>query len=115
MTASTLPPQQEAVLRMLDTRMACLLVDRPATEVLRRNLFALRDKLSRERLDAATLREVETAVRALTPRQTIDGAPMALDEPGGATARWPTDLMGRALSGMAGVSGIALLIAHMAV
>lgn len=119
MPAMTPSPQQDELLRLLDTRMACLLVDRPATELLRRQLFALRDRLARERLDRATLREVDTAVRALAPRQTIDGEPLGptpavrpKDARQARPARPPARL-GRALSGVAGLSGLALLVMQM--
>lgn len=119
MTTTTLPQQQEAVLRLLDTRMACLLVDRPSTEVLRRNLFALREKLARDRLDPKTLRKVEVTVRALAPRRTIDGAPLTLPPEDDAwfarPAGWRHDLMGRAVSGAVGLSSLALLLAQLAV
>jgi hypothetical protein len=60
-------PRQDEVLRLLETRMACLLVDRPGTEALRRHLFVLREKLSNENVDPAMLAEVEATVRNLRP------------------------------------------------
>jgi len=66
-----LPPGQDAMLRLLDTRMACLLVDRPRGDPLRQHLERLRDRLAREPLDAQTLAKVETTVRALARRDTV--------------------------------------------
>jgi hypothetical protein len=109
--------RQEALLRTLDTRMACLLVDRRGGEVLRRNLFALRDRLTRETLDPATLAEVEATVRALAPRPS---APKR--QPGSGVqpaARPPRRAAGalaaRAVSGALGASGLLLLVAQTAV
>lgn len=64
------PSTQDHVLRLLDTRMACLLVDRPGTDPLRRQLERLRSRLMREPLDARTLAKVEATVRALARRET---------------------------------------------
>lgn len=58
---------QEDLLRLLDTRLACLLVDHQRRrEPLRDCLQQLRDRLSREPLDPATLAEVEATVRSLS-------------------------------------------------
>lgn len=86
-------PRQDEVLRMLDTRIACLLVDRPGTEALRRHLFVLREKLARECVDTATLAQVEATVRALRP-QTAAGAGRRLP----ADPRPVADMQGRAAS-----------------
>lgn len=60
--------RQEDVLRLLDTRLACLMVDRRESRDLRPALFQLRNKLAREDLDNATLADVERTVTAILPR-----------------------------------------------
>ncbi len=61
---------QEDVLRLLDTRLACLMVDRRDSRDLRPALFQLREKLAREDLDAATLADVERTLNAMLPPGT---------------------------------------------
>jgi hypothetical protein len=109
--ASARTPRQEALLRLLDTRIACLMVDRPATEVLRRDLLRLRDRLARQRLDTACLRQVETLLAELSGPACADAGRGAGPRPG----RWMPRpaLPARAASRLAGLSGAALLLASL--
>ena len=59
--------RQDDVLRLLDTRLACLLVDRQDGRALRPKLFKLREMLLQTPLDSATLDEVEAYVRRALP------------------------------------------------
>jgi hypothetical protein len=61
---------QDDILRLLDTRIACLMVDRPDASNLRPALLRLRGKLLQERLDGATLSKVEATLRELMPPGT---------------------------------------------
>lgn len=64
-SSATAARGQEDLLRLLDTRMACLLVDRPGGDPLRHCLEQLRERMSREPLDRDTLTQVEALVRGL--------------------------------------------------
>jgi hypothetical protein len=106
-------PRQEALLRLLDTRIACLMVDRPATEVLRRDLLRLRDRLARQRLDTASLRQVETLLAELrAPAPGGSAVPAGARSWRGRWSRRPS-LPGRTASRLAGLSGTALLLASL--
>lgn len=61
---------QEDVLRLLDTRIACLMVDRRQSRHLRPQLFKLREKLLNENLDQRTLADVERTVKEILPPGT---------------------------------------------
>ena len=102
-------PRQDDVLRVLDTRLACLLVDRRGPEALRHNLACLRRKLASEPVDPATLAQVEATVRAISPAGTSKTA--AEHAP---ARRWPQLQMGemvaRGLSGAVGLTGMAALL-----
>ncbi len=63
--------RQEEVLLLLDMRLACLLVDRKASDSLREHLFQLRRKLERDLVDGQTLTAVESTVRALTQQPRL--------------------------------------------
>ena len=61
---------QEDVLRLLDTRLACLMVDRRQSRDLRPKLFQLRQKLLDETLDKRTLADIERTVNDILPPGT---------------------------------------------
>lgn len=105
--------RQDEVLRLLETRMACLLVDRPGTEALRRHLFVLREKLSNESLDPAMLAEVEATVRELRPAGRAPSRP-AREPRGRGFRRLIPEGMSRALFGAGGLSALALLVLQVA-
>ena len=71
--AETRTPQED-VLRLLDTRLACLMVDRRESRDLRPALFQLREKLAREDLDTATLADVERTLNAMLPPGTASAS-----------------------------------------
>jgi hypothetical protein len=100
-------PRQDALMRLLDTRIACLMVDRPATEVLRRDLLRLRKTLAHRPLDSAALKQVEQLLAELTTAPGVRPASVARRGLGQRAAPpWTA-------SGLAGMSGAALLLASL--
>lgn len=106
--------RQEEVLRLLDTRMACLLVDRSNAEALRPQLLRLREKLAQEALEPATLDQVEALV--FDPRHR-DGQSTLADARGAkpaakASRQQPpsSELVARSVAGLAGMLVLADLI-----
>ncbi|RDD60908.1 hypothetical protein [Ferruginivarius sediminum] len=105
-------PRQDDVLRLLETRMACLLVDRPGTESLRRHLFVLREKLANETIDRATLAQVEATVRELRPAGVKPASTQS--EPQTLASRLVGEATSRALVGATGLSALTLLALQVA-
>lgn len=70
MTKHSVSTSQDDVLRLLDTRIACLMVDRRDTSKLRPALFQLREKLLQDNLDSKTLARIERTVREMLPPGT---------------------------------------------
>jgi hypothetical protein len=87
MVQRDLPRAQEDVLRLLDTRLACLLVDRADTAKLRPALFQLRKKLTQERLDRKTLAKVEQSLHDLLPPGTARASATLTDDNARSEAR----------------------------
>lgn len=120
MRTANIRERREEVLLLLDTRIACLLVDRPDAEALRAQLLRLRDKLAREPVTSDTLSRIEalildTRLREGVPQDRVAASaePAEATTVTGARARGssaPPEAVARCVAGMAGGLGLTELV-----